>query len=282
MTAPPLAGLAFALVGPGRVGESLAAWLQAAGAREAGRAGRGGLGRLATAGEDLLLLAVPDAALPEVAAALAARPQARVVLHTAGGLPAAVLAPLRGSSAVGTFHPLKAFPRPLADPGEAQGVFFALDGDPEAVALGRRLAAALGGEAAEVPAASRPLYHFAAALAAGGVTTLLAAAAELAERLGLPPAVGRGYGELARGAVAQALAAGDAAAALTGPVTRGDAAAVERALDELARLAPEKLPLALELAKETLRQRARREPPTDAQGALLAKLEERGRRLGAT
>ncbi len=283
MTPHPLAGLAFSLLGPGRVGESLAAWLRAAGAREVSRCGRGDLDSLSTAGQDLLLLAVPDGALPEVAAALAARPQARVALHTAGGLPAAVLAPLRESdsgigSYVGTFHPLKAFPRPLEDPAEAHGVFFALDGDPPAVELGRRLAAALGGEAAEVPAEARTLYHFAAALAAGGVTTLLAAAGEIAERLGLPPAVARGYGELARGAVAQALAAGDAAAALTGPVARGDAAAVERALDELARLAPEKLPLALELAQETLRQRARREPPADAQRRLAAAL---ARRSGA-
>jgi len=271
--APPLADLAVSLVGPGRVGESLAAWLGAAGARIVERAGRKDLGRLSTAGEDLLLLAVPDAALPEVAAALAARPQARVVLHTAGGLSAAVLAPLAEiGSAVGTFHPLKAFPRPLLDPAEARGVFFALDGDPDAIALGLRLAAALGGEAAEVPAAARPLYHFAATLAAGGVTTLLAAAAEIAERLGLPPAVARGYGELARGAVAQALAEGDAAAALTGPAARGDLATVERHLDDLARLAPEKLPLAIELAKETLRQRARREPPTDSQRRLAAAL----------
>ncbi len=279
MPAPPLADLAFSLAGPGRVGRSLAAWLAAAGARREAVAGRAELGRLATAGQDLLLLAVPDAALAAAAVALAARPQARVVLHTAGGLAAAVLAPLRaGGSAVGTFHPLKAFPRPREDPAEAHGVFFALDGDAEAVLLGRRLAAALGGEAAPVSAADRPLYHFAATLAAGGVTTLLAAAAEIAGRLGLPPAVARGYFELARGAVAETLAAGasgDPAAALTGPAARGDGAAVGRHLDELARLAPEKLPLALELARETLRQQARRGPLSAAQQALAAALDER-------
>ncbi|HEY8020374.1 MAG TPA: Rossmann-like and DUF2520 domain-containing protein [Thermoanaerobaculia bacterium] len=281
MTSPPLADLTFSLIGPGRVGSSLAAWLAAAGAR-----GISVLGRplepagLATGGQDLLLLAVPDAALPELAAVLAARPQARVVLHTAGGLDAEVLAPLRGpagsaGSAVGTFHPLKAFPRALTDPREAQGVFFALGGDPEAIALGERLATALGAEAGEVPAAARPLYHFAASVAAGGVTTLLAAAAEIADRLGLPPAVARGYLELARGAIAQALAVGDAAAALTGPAARGDVATVEKHLTELARLAPEKLPLALELARETLRQVARRGPLSAEQEALLAALEEK-------
>jgi predicted short-subunit dehydrogenase-like oxidoreductase (DUF2520 family) len=278
---PPLADLTFSLIGPGRVGSSLAAWLAAAGAREISVLGRQlEPSELATGGQDLLLIAVPDAALPALAAALAARPQARVVLHTAGGLDAEVLAPLRSpagstGSAVGTFHPLKAFPRPLPDPQEARGVFFALGGDPEAIALGERLATALGAEAGEVPAAARPLYHFAASIAAGGVTTLLAAAAEIADRLGLPPAVAGGYLELARGAIAQAAAVGDAAAALTGPTARGDLATVDKHLGELARLAPEKLPLALELARETLRQVARHGPLTAEQEALRAVLEER-------
>ena len=273
----PLEDLTFSLVGPGRVGESLAGWLAAAGARPVAVVGRAELGRLATAGQDLLILSVPDAALKGVAATLGARRQARIVLHTAGGIGAEVLAPLGGpsGSALGSFHPLKAFPRPLPDPAEARGVFFALAGDPAAVALGERLAAALGAEAALVPAGARPLYHFAATLAAGGVTTLLAAAADVAGRLGLPPAVARGYLELARGAVGEALAAGDALEALTGPAARGDRATVERHLDDLARVAPEKVPLALHLARETLRQEERRGPLTDAQRSLAAELDQR-------
>ncbi|HEV7514783.1 MAG TPA: hypothetical protein VGR07_00645, partial [Thermoanaerobaculia bacterium] len=114
-----LSGLTFSLVGPGRVGSSLAGWAVALGARlesVVGRsAGTAGLAGLATGGQDLLLLAVPDGALAQVAAELARRPQARVVLHTSGSLPAAVLAPLRdpagrlsqegGGSAVGSLHP---------------------------------------------------------------------------------------------------------------------------------------------------------------------------------
>ncbi len=287
MSGPPLADLTFSLVGAGKVGRSLAAWLEAAGARAVTLAGRSAVATLSTAGEDLLLLTVPDAALPAVAAALAGRPQAPVVLHTAGGLAAEALAPLRhagegaggrgeGGSAIGTFHPLKAFPRPLLDPTESRGVFFALDGDAAAISLGERLAGALGGEAAAVSAPARPLYHLAASLAAGGVTTLLAAAADLAGRLDLPPAVARGYLELARGAVAAAIAEGDAAAALTGPVARGDAATLERHLAALAGAAPEKLPLARALARETLRQVERRSPLDAAQRKLAEILDAGG------
>jgi predicted short-subunit dehydrogenase-like oxidoreductase (DUF2520 family) len=281
-----LSGLTFSLVGPGRVGSSLASWAEAAGARLAGVAGRervAGLNSVSTVGQDLLLLAVPDGALPEVAAELAGRPQARVILHTSGSLPAAVLAPLRdlpSGSAVGSLHPLKAFPRPLPDPAEARGVLFAVDGDPTARALAHRLATAWGGVPADVPPAARTLYHLAASLVAGGVVTLLALADELAGRLGLPPEVGRGYLELARGAVAAAAAgeegdAGGAAGALTGPVARGDAATFIRQLAALDELAPEKVPLVLHLARETLRQEARLGPLCKGQRELLAEVEAR-------
>jgi predicted short-subunit dehydrogenase-like oxidoreductase (DUF2520 family) len=261
----PLDGLRFSLAGPGRVGTSLAVWTEAAGGRLVHTARRGEAGALATAGEDLLLIAVPDPALAGVAMELAGHPQAAVVLHTSGSQDAAVLAPLReAGSAVGSLHPLKAFPRPLPDPGEARGVFFAVDGDPAAVALAHRLAAAWGGTAAEVPAAARPLYHLLASVAAGGVVTLLSAVEDLAGRLGLPPAVTGGYLELARGAVAAAGAAHAAGqpvpAALTGPVARGDRATVARQLAELKEAAPERadfLEMVVRLARETLRQKRR-------------------------
>jgi predicted short-subunit dehydrogenase-like oxidoreductase (DUF2520 family) len=269
--------IAFTLVGPGRVGRSLAAWAEAQGARCLGHAGRRDLAALTTAGQDLLLLAVPDGAYAAVAAELAHRPQAKVALHTAGSLDAEVLAPLRAAgSAVGSLHPLKAFPRPLPDPTEAHGVFFAVDGDPPAQALAFRLAAAWGAEAAEVPAAARTLYHFAATLAAGGVVTLLSLAEDLAARLGLPDAVVQGYLELCRGAVAAAAQSHTAGAplstALTGPAARGDRPTVERQLQALAGIAPEKVPLVVELARETLRQRERVGELSAEQRGLMEKL----------
>jgi len=283
---PPLADLTFSLVGPGRVGRSLAAWAEAQGARCLAVAGRDGVAGFSTAGQDLLLLAVPDGVLGEVAAALAAQPQAAVALHTSGSQDAEVLAPLRGvgmigGAAVGSLHPLKAFPQPLPDPDQAHGVFFALDGDPPARALAHRLAAAWGAEAAEVPAAARTLYHFAATLAAGGVVTLLALAEEIAVRLRLPAAVVRGYLELSRGAVAAAIEADAAgrpvAAALTGPAARGDRATMERQLAALADLAPRKVRLVTDLARETLRQRARTGPLTAEHRELLAMLDSQER-----
>lgn len=263
------------MVGPGKVGASLASWAVAGGAEaialgvrredEAARLLAGRLDcvtvplpRLGSADQDLLLVTVPDPALDEVARTLRRRKQAAVVLHTSGSRDASALAPLAArGSAVGSFHPLKAFPHPLLDPGHGAGVLFGIDGDRAARDLAARLAQAWGASVATIPPAARLPYHFAATLAAGGVVTLLAAVSELMEASGVPRAVLDGYFELARGALTEAQAAEDPAAALTGPVARGDRATVEAELAAVEAVAPELLPAVLAMARESLRQRQR-------------------------
>ncbi len=265
----PLADLRVSLAGAGRVGSSMVHWARARGARVHRVASRsreraaalaaevGGqvvdLAYLATADDDLLLLAVADPALGEVATALADRPQAAVALHTSGLLGEEAIQPLARGCAIGACHPLLAFPSALPDVAVAEGAVFAIAGAPAAERLARRLATAFGGRPVAVPSASRPLYHAAATLAAGGVVTVLAAAAELAARAGLPPAVGEGYARLARGALARGMEAPRPIDAVTGPAARGDVAALARHLEALEKEVPEVLPLAVELALATLR-----------------------------
>lgn len=254
----PLAGLRFSLVGPGRVGTSLASWLVAGGGQAVEIAGRRAGKELARSlgarfctpadleskGLDLLLITAADHVLADLAVKLARRPQARVALHTAGSLDGDVLAPLRSPvTAIGSLHPLKAFSGPLPDPQEARGTFFAWDGDPEAQDLARRVVTAWGGEGRSLSGPDRVLYHLAASLAAGGVTTLLALAADLAERLDLPPEVLRGYFTLAHTALDQAARAEHPAAAITGPAARGDQATLDRHRAALTARYPEALEL---------------------------------------
>jgi len=266
----PLAGLEFALVGPGRVGSSLAHWAVAAGAVCRSVAGSPGspharrlaarLGaevadavELAAVDARLVLLAVPDARIGEIARRLAARRRLGIALHVSGALGASALAPLAASGCrVGSFHPLRAFPQVEEDPSAAAGTFYALDGDAEARAMGRRLAQAFGGESAVVEERHRALYHWAATIAAGGVVTLLATAQSAGRRIGLPEAALRGYGELARGALAAAVAAPETAAAITGPAARGETETIARQLAALAEASPDLAPLATELVRATL------------------------------
>jgi predicted short-subunit dehydrogenase-like oxidoreductase (DUF2520 family) len=273
-----IAGLRLAVAGPGRVGVSLALWAQAAAARlirvgsrrplaeldpalQAALARDGGecvpFAELHSADCDLLLIAVADDALAPCAAELARRPQAPVVLHVSGTRDAGVLADLSAASAVGACHPLRAFAHML--PAPEGGTFYALDGGPQAVGLARRLVAAWGGEGHVIAGEARWLYHLAATLAAGGVTTVLAAVRELMAAAGLPPALFPAYVRLLRGAVAAvpSVPADVAAveAAITGPAIRGDGATLERQRQALAVLAPQLMPVVVALQDEAWRRR---------------------------
>lgn len=267
-----LVDLTVAIVGPGRVGASLAHWLGSCGARIATVIGRdqsatvslaervGAQGRLfdetPSLAVDLVLIAVADDAIREVAAKLAATAEGGVALHCAGRLGASSLAPLAAVGlATGSFHPLRAFPEPSRHLAEASGTLFAVDGSPPARELAARLAGALGGRTAIVEEAQRSIYHLAASLAAGGVTSLVATAIEVAARLGLDREVGAGYRALAAQALdALPTTAAPAAAAITGPAARGDAAVLE-SIGELQGLAPDLAATAALAAIATLRVR---------------------------
>lgn len=282
-TPKSLVPLRFSLVGPGRVGGSLAHWLTSCGAELVAVAGRSPLhrdrlarqlgapaldvDRLETDNQDLLLLAVSDPALGSVATRLAGRAQARIVLHTSGALDASVLAPLKSAgSSIGTIHPLMAFPKVLEDPSLAEGKVFAFDGDPLARDLATRLALAWDGRPVYVTAEVRPIYHLGASLAAGGVVTLLAAAIEMATLQELPPEIGEGYLALARGAIEEASRSGSVATAITGPLARGDLDTFRRQLQVLEGLDPDLAYAVDNLANLTLRFTSRAgQPETSAE-----------------
>ncbi len=285
-TSPPLQGLRFSLIGTGSVGQSLASWIVARGGILLQAAARPGsnrlepfarrlgaravaLAELSTRGEDLLLIAVPDGELAGIAQRLAGRAQARVALHVSGVAAAAVLEPLREAGcAIGGCHPLRAFPEPEERVVEASGVFFALDGDREAIALGRRLAAAFHGSSAVITAELRPLYHLVATLMAGAVTTVVATAMEVSVRAGLPGEVRPGFAKLASDALAKALKLAEPAAGITGPAARGDQETLLHELLALDRTLPEAVPVVVALARESLRQRSRLSPPDPPRQAL--------------
>ena len=186
-----------------------------------------------------LLLAVRDEALPDVARRLAAelagaRPP-RVVLHLAGALPAAVLAPLRDGDrpALGVFHPVVSLAG-ASSAGALAGAYATVSGDPAAVRAARRVARAVGLAPVPVRDDLRPLLHAGAVLAAGDLVALLAAAEQAVRAAGVPAARARRLlVALARTALANLEAHGPRAA-LTGPAARGDRETIRRHLAALA------------------------------------------------
>ncbi|HEX6938375.1 MAG TPA: Rossmann-like and DUF2520 domain-containing protein [Longimicrobiales bacterium] len=201
----------------------------------------------------IVVLAVPDDRLGEVAQGLAAAgaaPAGCVAFHLAGALTTEVLAPLHAVGyAVGSLHPLQSVADPWSGGDRLVGAAFALAGDAEALAAGRRLVDALRGRALVVPPALRPLYHAAAVFASNYVVALVAVAARLLREAGVAesdalPAVL----PLVRGTLDNLEQLG-ISAALTGPIARGDVDTVRR---HLARLSPGERPLYSALGLEAL------------------------------
>lgn len=205
------------IIGPGRAGGALAVALADAGWRIDGPLGRDHDPANVTAGTRLVLLAVPDAAVAAVARSLA--PGDAVVAHVAGSLGLDVLAPHLRTASV---HPLVSLPDAELGARRLTSAWFAVAGDPVATDV----VDALGGRAVAVADEDRTAYHAAAAVAANHLVALLGQVERLARTVGVPL---EAYLDLARGALDNVGEVGPAAA-LTGPVARGDRATVARHL----------------------------------------------------
>ena len=235
----------FRVVGRGRAGGALAIALGRAGWDEAEVRGRGDDLSDAAAGVDLLVLATPDPAVAEVAAAIEPVPTT-VVAHLAGSLTLEVLAPHERRASV---HPLVALPSAeLGAERLVDGAWFAVAGDP----MAEEVVAALGGRAISVADEQRVVYHAAAVIASNHLVALLGQAQRVAAAAGVPL---EAYLDLVRATVENVAELGPADA-LTGPIARGDEVTVTK---HLAALAPEERQAyeALAQAARTLRDQRR-------------------------
>jgi predicted short-subunit dehydrogenase-like oxidoreductase (DUF2520 family) len=184
---------------------------------------------------DVVLLAVPDDAIGDVATAIrdAALTQA-VVLHVSGLRDRSALAALEGrAKGLGSFHPLQTLAGDSEAAGRLRAAYAVLEGDAAAVEAGHGLASALGMEALVIEAAQKPRYHAAAVIASNYTVTLMAVAAKLAREAGVPAeAASRIFLPLLAGTVKNLELLGPASA-LTGPIRRGDVGSIDAHLAAL-------------------------------------------------
>jgi predicted short-subunit dehydrogenase-like oxidoreductase (DUF2520 family) len=186
---------------------------------------------------EVVLLAVPDDAIGDVACALAAArliKPGQTVLHLSGALGRDVLAPLDASgAALGSLHPLQSLSDPVAAPQRLAGAMAAVEGDERAIAVATALARGLGMDPVPLAARNKPTYHAAAVFAANFLVTLAATSQRLFVRAGLPAdGATRALAALMQGTLDNVRAAGPGAA-LTGPVARGDVETIRRHLAAL-------------------------------------------------
>jgi predicted short-subunit dehydrogenase-like oxidoreductase (DUF2520 family) len=204
---------------------------------------------------ELLLLAVPDSELADLVSGLAATSAVRpgtIVAHTSGANGVGILAPLTPRCIPLAIHPAMTFTGSDEDISRLPDTCFGITAaDDVGYAIGQSLVLEMGGEPFCVHEDARVLYHAALAHAGNHIVTVLADALEAlraalrgSELLGQqtvddqPGGIAeRIVGPLARAALENTLQRGQAA--LTGPVARGDAAAVAEHLAALAQVDPE-------------------------------------------
>ncbi len=207
------------------------------------------------ANAELLVLAVPDSELAGLVSGLAATSAVRpgtIVVHTSGANGVGILAPLTPSCTPLAIHPAMTFTGSDEDIGRLPDTCFGITAaDDVGYAIGQSLVLEMGGEPFCVREDVRVLYHAALAHAGNHIVTVLADALEAlraalrgSELLGQQTVddqpgglAERIVGPLARAALENTLRRGQAA--LTGPVARGDAAAVAEHLAALAEVDPD-------------------------------------------
>jgi predicted short-subunit dehydrogenase-like oxidoreductase (DUF2520 family) len=262
------AQLRVGIIGAGRAGTALATALSRAGHRvvaaaAVSEASRSRIERFlpgtpvrepdgVLAAADLVLLTVPDDALPGLVAGLAATsaPLAgRLLAHASGRHGLAVLDPaVRLGALPLAMHPVMTFTGRPDDVDRLAGVSFGVTAPDALRPVAEVLVMEMGGEPVFIAEEYRSLYHAALAGAANHLVTLVVQACDLLAEAGVGnPA--RMLGPLLSAALDNSLRLGDAA--LTGPVARGDAETVASHVAALQAVAPEALPAYLALARLT-------------------------------
>ncbi|HUH06180.1 MAG TPA: Rossmann-like and DUF2520 domain-containing protein [Egibacteraceae bacterium] len=262
-----------AVIGPGRVGTALAIALPDV--YEVGAVvGRGAaaLARFtasvpsavaqplaqATRSAQLVLICVPDDQLESVVRSAVRGDgvsEGSRWVHTSGAHGAGALRPARlAGAAVAACHPAQTFPDPQAGAHSLAGASWAVTAAHPDRRWALDLVSDLGGRAEVIPERSRTLYHTALTLGSNGTSSIVTVSRELLLAAGVadPAAF---LQPLARTSADNAARAG--AAALTGPVRRGDAATVAAHVAELRTVFPEALEAYSALARLALSQARR-------------------------
>lgn len=186
---------------------------------------------------DVVWLCVPDRDIASCAKTLAGHGEwdGKTALHASGALSSRELHPLqRRGAAVASVHPLMTFVAGV-HPSLAE-VPFAIEGDPAAVRVARRMVRDLGGKAFQIEKRDKPAYHAWGAFTSPLLLAALVAAERVAGLAGIRPEEARRRMQpIVRQTLANYVTNGPAGA-FSGPIIRGDAATIGKHLRILERL----------------------------------------------
>jgi predicted short-subunit dehydrogenase-like oxidoreductase (DUF2520 family) len=200
----------------------------------------------------LVLLTVPDDALPGLVSGLAATGapmEGRLLAHASGSHGIGLLEPATRRGALPlALHPVMTFTGRPDDLDRLAGICFGVTAPDPLRPAAEALVIEMGGEPVFIEEALRGLYHAALASGANHLITLVVQAADLLRAAGVPDPA-RMLTPLLSAALDNALRLGDAG--LTGPVARGDADTVAGHIEALRDASPEALRAYVALARLT-------------------------------
>ena len=183
---------------------------------------------------DLVFITTPDNAINAVASAVTWQ-RGQGVVHCSGALPASVLSVVEQHGALpGAFHPLQTLPDVQAAFTNLPGTFVAIEAEEPLLGRLAAIAAALECTWGYVPPDARPAYHAAAVLVSNYTVALTNAGVALWRAIGkTEPEALQALLPLLQGTLHNLRRLGPTDA-LTGPVSRGDWATVEKNLQAVA------------------------------------------------
>jgi predicted short-subunit dehydrogenase-like oxidoreductase (DUF2520 family) len=184
---------------------------------------------------DVWMIATRDDAIVPSCATLAASGKITpddIVFHVSGATPSSALAPAREQGArIASVHPIKTFTDAEAAVQSFPGTFCAAEGDVQALMVLKPAFEKIGAKVFDIPSDSKPVYHAGGVFACNYLVALIEVALRAHEKSGIPRAASLKALEPMVRETVDAIFEQGPAKALTGPISRGDAATVKRQLD---------------------------------------------------
>ena len=263
-----------AVVGCGRLGKALVRFLGEAGCQVTGVAGNNleTIRKFAqearisqfsdqpwevTGKVDLVFITTPDGSIKSVCEHISQNRGFKaksVVVHCSGAHPSTILSSAQTCGTwTASMHPLQSFADVQFTTNPFNDIVISIEGDSQALPLVSKIAAGLGGKIINVKTEAKVLYHAAAVTASNYLVTLMDLSFRLLETAGIEPeeAMEVLY-PLVQGTLNNIKNNG-IAAALTGPIARGDAGTIARHLQQIQRQKPELLQIYKALGVQTIK-----------------------------
>lgn len=136
---------------------------------------------------DIIFITTQDSEIEAVAEKLKGNLSNKpIVFHTSGALSSDILSDLRAIGCrVGSIHPLISISDSIIGSEKFSGAYFCVEGDAEAVEIGREIVRKLGGNPFSIDAKYKTLYHASAVVACGHLVALVDSAIEMLRKCGL-------------------------------------------------------------------------------------------------